>query len=342
MSNKRVSVIGKQLVAILLMAVALLLAVPTTAFAAGTAAGTQLNNTARLTYSLNGVAAEPLLGIAPTVIVAKLLNVLVTWQDSTPITANSPDTDRPLTFLVTNTGNGTDTYKLSRNNAVAGDQFDPVTAGAGSVWLESGAEAGFQATGPNADVLYIPGVNDPSLAADKGRVIYLLSAIPAGLSTGNFGKTSLIAASTIPGAAGGVPGSVVATANGMQTVVGAGGGQGSAPGSYLVGGVSLGLAKSITSTRDPGGGTRVMTGSVLTYRLVLSITGSGVAEAVVVTDPLPATLSYVAGSLTVNGAARTDAADADDVAVVDGAVKANFGTVTAPATRVLEFKATVN
>ena len=47
-------------------------------------------------------------------------------------------------------------------------------------------------------------------------------------------------------------------------------------------------------------------------------------------------------SLTVDGNARTDAADGDDASFSAGAVQASFGSVAVPATRVIEFKATVN
>jgi uncharacterized repeat protein (TIGR01451 family) len=94
--------------------------------------------------------------------------------------------------------------------------------------------------------------------------------------------------------------------------------------------------------RDPAGGERVMSGAVLTYRIVLTFTGDGLADAVALTDPLPAAVTYVAGSLTVDGAARSDAADSDGASFDAGAVQAVFGTVRAPATRVIEFKATVN
>jgi uncharacterized repeat protein (TIGR01451 family) len=326
-------------ITIVWMVLAALSAVP--GHAAGTPAGTLIRNTVTLQYSLNGTPATATAS-APPVVVGKVISVLVTSQDSAPIPSNSPDTDKATSFLVTNTGNGTETFSLSRSNSIAGDQFDPGNAAAGAIWLESGAQAGFQASGPNADILYVPGVNDVTLAADASRLAYLLSTIPGGQATGAFGKAALIASSTTPGAAGSPPGRVLGTFNGVQTVVGSGSAQSTGLGSYLVAGVSIGLAKSVSAVRDPNGGTRVMSGAVLTYRLVLTVVGSGIASGVAVNDPLPSALAYVPGSITVDGVARTDAADADDASFAAGAVLANFGNVAAPATRVIEFKATVN
>lgn len=309
--------------------------------AAGTTAGTRINNTATLTFSLNG-RSDSAVAAAPAVVVGRLINVLVTWQDGAAVPSNSPDTDKPLAFLVTNTGNGTDTFSLSRNNTVAGAQFNPSTSSTGAIWLESGQQPGFQATGSNGDTPYIAGSNDITLGPDQSRIVYVLSSIPTGQSTGAFGKVVLTASSATAGASGAAAGRILGSTNGMQVVVGPGGGQAAAQGSYLVSGVSIGLNKSVAAVRDIDGGTRVMTGSVLTYRLVLTVTGSGVANGVIVNDPLPAQVTYVPGSITVDGVARTDAADGDDSSFSSGAVLASFGSIAAPATRVIEFQATVN
>jgi uncharacterized repeat protein (TIGR01451 family) len=317
-------------------------AVSVGAQAAGTPAGSRIPNAVTLRYILDGRPQQPLVAEAPVVTVAQVISVAVTWQDGAPVLANSPDRDKPLTFLVTNTGNAPGTFRLARSDDLQGDQFDPQAAQAGAIWLESGVRPGFQASGPDADSVYLPGVTDLALPADGSRVAYLVSTIPARQPNGASASAALTAASTTPGAAGAAPGTQVGTLNGMQIVVGAGGAQGRALGSYLVSGVNASLAKSVVAVVDPSGGDRIMTGSVLTYRLVVSFGGTGVADNVVVKDPLPATLSYVRGSLTVNGAARTDSEDGDAASVLAGAVQVALGAVTAPATRVIEFKATVN
>lgn len=308
--------------------------------AAGTAAGTLIENTATIQYRIGGNPPETASATAPTLMVAKVLNVTIAWQDAAPTTASSPAASRPLSFVVTNTGNAAEPYRLTRDDNLGGDQFDPVPSAA-SLWLESGAQPGFQASGPNADIPYAAGVNDPVLPADGSRVVYLLSDIPAGVPDTASGRSRLTATATTPGAAGAAPGAAIGTFGGVPTVAGTTT-QASAIGSYLIAGVSLGLAKTVTEVRDPQGGTRVMAGSVVTYRIVLTFSGSGVADAVTFSDPLPAALSYLPGSLVVDGAGRTDAADGDGAAVSAGTVSVDFASVTAPAQRVIVFKATVN
>lgn len=308
------------------------------AWGAGTPAGTRIGNTATLSYSLPGKPPETVAAVAADVVVARVVDVVVTWQDAAAIPAGSPDTGKALSFAVTNTGNGPETFRLTRNDAQAGDQFDPQAA---SLWLESGAQAGLQTSGSAADTPYAAGVNDPALAADRSVTVYLVSSIPGGLATGAFGRSVLLATATTPGAAGAAPGALLGSFAGVQAVAGRAT-QAAGVGSYLVSGVSLGVAKTVAAVRDPAGGTRVMSGSVLTYRIVLTLTGSGVAEGVSMQDPLPASLTYVPDSLTVDGARRTDAADADGAAAASNTVSADFGAVAAPATRVIEFRATVN
>jgi uncharacterized repeat protein (TIGR01451 family) len=314
------------------------------AFAAGAPAGTPIPNAATLTYSIAGRPATPVTAVAPVVVVAEVINVVLTWQDGTPVAVNSPDAGKALTFVLTNTGNGAETFGLARNNAVAGDQFDPTNAAAGAIYLESGVQAGFQSSGPNADILYLPGINDPVLAADASRAVYVFSSIPAALATGATGNVSLSASSTTPGAAGARPGTTLAGLGqgGVDAVVGGSRGQSTVTGGYIVSGISLTVAKTVVAVRDPQGGSLVMPGSVLTYRVVLTLTGAGIAENFSFADPLPASTTYVPASITVDGAARSDGADSDNASFAGGAVGVLFGNTPVPAARVIEFKVTVN
>ena len=315
--------------------------------AVGTAAGTAIPNAATLTFVVDGKPGVTN-AVAPLVTVAEVINVVLTSQNAGPLSVASPDTSRALTFALTNTGNGTETFRLVRNNALDGDQFDPLNSPDGAIYLESGAQPGFQASGPNADILYVPGVNDPTLVADASRLVYAVSNISSPLAAGALGNLSLTASSTTPGAAGARPGTSLPGLGdgGVDAVVGGSSARSAATGGYIISGVSLAIAKSVVAVRDPAGGTRVMPGSVLTYRVVLTVSGNGIAENLSMTDPLPAQTTYGPGSITVDGAARTDAADSDNASFVTlagiGNVGVLLGNTAAPAVRVVEFKVTVN
>ena len=280
----------------------------------------------------------------PVVVVAEVIELVLTWQDASSVPVNSPDPGKSLDFVLTNTGNGTETFQLSRNNQLTGDQFDPANAAAGAIYLESGAQAGFQSTGPNADIVYQPGINDPVLAAGASRHVYVFSSIAPSLSIAALGKVSLAASSATPGAPGALPGTTLAGLGqgGVDAVVGGSRGQASALGSYIVSGISLSLVKTMAAVRDTLGGPLVMPGSVLTYRIMLALTGAGIAENFSFADPLPASTTYLPGSITVDGAVRSDTNDTDNAGFSANTVSVLFGNTPVPATRVIEFKVTVN
>ncbi|MGH6610282.1 MAG: hypothetical protein ACRECQ_08505, partial [Burkholderiaceae bacterium] len=206
--------------------------------AAGTAAGTVIQNTATLTYSIGGGPQQSTTTAPATFTVVELINVTLVWQDASNVAVGSPDSNRALTFVLTNTGNALETFALARNNAISGDNYDPTNGSAGAIFLENGLQPGFQASGPNADALHVAGSNDPALAADASRIVYVVSNTPAALTTGNVGRVELTASATTPGAAGAAPGATLVGLGqgGVDAVVGATRAQARQTGGYVVGG----------------------------------------------------------------------------------------------------------
>jgi len=312
--------------------------------AAGTPAGTSISNQVTLGYIEGGVPTSTSSNIA-TFTVAEIIDVSLLTQDTAPVTANSPDTSRVLTMLVTNIGNGSENFSLIRNNSLTGDQFDPVNAAIGGIFLENGILPGFQ---PNADTLYVPGSNDPVLAADASLVVYVVSDIPGSLAQGSTGLSSLSVASLTAGAAGAAPGTTLTGlgTGGVDALVGANRATATTTGSYQIGGLAVSVSKSIRLIQDPQGGSGgaaiIMPGTVLTYSVTLSVSGNGTANNLTFNDPLPAETSLVPNSITVNGAPRTDAIDADNANFTANTVNVIFGNTAAPITHVIEFRVTVN
>jgi uncharacterized repeat protein (TIGR01451 family) len=324
---------------------------PLASFAAGTPAGTVINNTATATYSPNGGPTVTTNSNSASITVVELINVTTVSNDAGNVPTVTPDTNKVLTFTVTNTGNGTETFALTANRAVAGDQFDPTVGSAGSIFIENGLQAGFQATGANADVLYIPGSNDLVLNANSStansNIVYLVSDIPTALVNNDLGKATLTASSKTTGAAGSAPGTTLPGLGdgGIDAVVGATQATANATGTYIVTAFSVVTSKSAT-VLDPFGGSKVVPGSVITYTITTVVTGSGgVANALIVNDTIPANTTYLAGSMKLNATVLTDATDADAGKFNGTAVVVNIGDVTATAggtTNTVVFKATVN
>ncbi len=91
--------------------------------AVGVAAGTSIDNTAQVTYTVGSVSATATSNTT-SVTVAEILDVVVTLQTpSVPVIAGA--TQQAMLFRVTNTGNGPENFRLQMASAIGGDEFDP-------------------------------------------------------------------------------------------------------------------------------------------------------------------------------------------------------------------------
>lgn len=292
------------------------------ALAVGTGAGLDISNTATVDYIMGGSSASITSNTA-TFRVDEKLDVNVTWQDATNVSVSSPASNQVLSFLLTNTGNGNDSYTLTVQNNLAGDQFNPAFV---DIYLDANGNGIFN---PGVDTLYNPGVNDPVLAANASLTVFVRNNIPAGLNSGDLGNSQLTATSNT---LSGTPGTFLANAGDNNTfaVVGASGGSSSAIGVYEVATTNVALLKSVVIS-DPLGGNQPMPGATLSYSIQVSVTGPGTATGVVITDPIPANTTYTAGSLTLNATPLTDGVDADagDVSgTTPNTVTVNLGDMT--------------
>ena len=268
------------------------------ALALGTPAGTPIANTATVTYDIG--ASSFTQSATAQFTVDERVDVVVTWQDATPVLVAPTDVDRQLTFLITNTGNGNEAFALAVDTLLAGDQFDPTN---GRAYIDANGTTVYE---PGVDPLYQAGVNDPLLAADAARIIFVLADIPATPLSGDRGDAELRATSL----SGGVTGTIVAGAGDGGTDAVIGGGTSAAIGSYLITDLFVSIAKSAV-VLDLGGGSTPAPGSTITYTLLVTPNGVGAITNLVITDLLPPFTTYVAGTLTLNGGPLTDAADAD-------------------------------
>ncbi len=319
------------------MALALTLTWSAAAYALGTAAGTNITNTATANYTVGGTPTTATSNTT-TVKVAEILNVAATWQDGASVTVAPGDTNKVLTFRVTNSGNGSDSYSLSVNTLLGGDNFDPVFA---SIYLDANANGVYNA---GIDTLHVAGTNDPVVAANAWATVFVLSNIPGALADGNTGNLRLTATSkTGSGAAG----TVIAGAGegGTDAVVGASTGASTAQGTYLVSSVTVSVVKSYVVI-DQFGGTQPVPSATIRFTITVTVAGSGTAVGVVITDPIPANTTYTANTLKLNAGALTDVSDADagDVgATTAGTVTVALGSLTsASAVQTITFDVTIN
>ena len=292
------------------------------AWAVGAPAGTVINNTAEVSYSVGAVTQTATSNVV-TVTVAEILDVTVDAQ--TPnVDVDAGETQREVLYRVSNTGNGTETFLLTMTSVIAGDQFDPVPA-TPSIYFDTDGSGDLSP----GDTPYVAGANDPVLGDDDFVTVLVVNDIPAGVADGQIGFTRLTAASrTGTGAAG----TVFAGGGdgGVEAVVGNSGADGEATSQYEVADITLAVNKSQV-VLDQFGGVVPVPGARITYSIVVSVTGSGSADSAVFTDNIPANTTYVPGSLQLNAAALTDGADADAgeySAAAPAQVRVALGTLT--------------
>ncbi|WP_226701807.1 hypothetical protein [Microbulbifer elongatus] len=323
----------------LLGGAALLLSVQ--AFAVGTGAGTTISNTASATYTDTTGNPQSVSSNTTSLRVDELLDVTVASNDAGYISASSPEIGAVLSFTVTNTGNGDEAYDLAVNTALSGDQFDPENA---LIYIDSNGDGLYDA----GDALY--DASSPlQLAADESIAVFVVADVPDALSSSDLGLVELTAESITAQASAGsdAPGTVFAGQGdgGGNAVVGSSGATAVAQNGYQITLVQPSFTKS-QSVVDPFGGSAAVQGAVITYTLTFSASGSGEITDVILSDDIPDNTTYLAGSITLNGAGKSDAADSDEARFDSSAtpprIEINIGTVNAPASYTATFQVEID
>jgi uncharacterized repeat protein (TIGR01451 family) len=103
----------------------------------------------------------------------------------------------------------------------------------------------------------------------------------------------------------------------------------------------VGLVKSATIV-DPFGGTTAVPGSIITYRIVATVSGTGNMNGLGITDIVPAGTTYVTNSITLGGNGLSDNVDADAGNFTGNTVSVSLGTVPGGQTRTVTFQVRIN
>jgi uncharacterized repeat protein (TIGR01451 family) len=305
--------------------------------AIGVPAGTSINNTAQVTYSVGAVSTTATSNTV-SVTVAEILDVVVTLQTPS-VSVAAGDTQQELVYRVTNTGNGPETFRMVMTSVLAGDEFDP-TAATPSIYFDTDSSGDLSA----GDTPYVVGSNDPALTADGFVTVLVVNDIPTTAADGNRGFSRL---TTDARTGTGAPGTAFAGqgVGGTDAVVGLTGADGDATGTYLIAGIALTAVKSQTVV-DQFGGARPVPGARINYTVVVNATGTGTAASSVFADNIPANTTFVPGTLRLNTGVLTDGADADagDYAATPTArVLVALGTLTqASGSQTIQFAVTIN
>lgn len=332
----------------LVLAAGLTLGALPQAFAAGTLAGTDINNTASVDFTVGGVNQPDVLSNTHSFKVDRKINLVVAEVGGGSTTVVPGSTAQVLTFTVTNTSNSVQDFRLvatqdatSATTAFADtDSFDVL---APATFVESGATFGYQVAEDTATFI-------DELAADGVSTVYIVASIPAAQVNGDTAGLTLtaVAAQSTGGtgayvATGGTLAADAAETNTgsaddttfTDTVFGdvAGDTDGAQDGrhsdddEYDVVTAALVVVKSATVVSDPFNGIsfpKAIPGAVVEYCLDVNNTGAAAAGSIILTDAIPANTTYVAGSIksAPTGAGTvcdlgTGTVEDDDVAGVD-------------------------
>lgn len=306
-----------------------LMTLSSTAFAAGVPAGTLIENTATASYNTGG-PTQQLDSNTVTIKVDELLDVAVASRDASAISISG---NAVLSFTVTNTGNGPEAFVLTADPNVAGNGFNTTVD---SLAVDTNGNGVYD---PGTDTLLTNGGTSPSIEPDTPLTVFVL-VTSAGAADGSTSQVNLRAqAATGTGS----PGTVFAGAGegGGAAVVGSTGADDEARGSLVASAVSVALVKTATVS-DPFGGTQPVPGARITFRIVATASGSGSANDLVITDAIPASTTYAAGSLTLDAAPLTDIADSDAGTASSSGVSVSLGTTPAGTSRAVTFDVIVN
>ncbi|MDD4965198.1 MAG: hypothetical protein PHI11_14910 [Gallionella sp.] len=331
----------------------MLLLTPQMSWAAGTAAGTLISNSATLSYATSTFLPATATSNVASFLVDQKINLLVVEVTGSATFVGAGQARAVTTFLVTNLGNAPQGFNLTAALALANP------AGAPPFSTNDFSATGLVAyADTNNNGIYDPlidiATSITTLAADASQKVFVVSDIPTTVLSNQQSVVSLTATATAPatmtalvatlGSDTAAVDFVFSDAAGVASGDIARDAKHSAYAAYLNSGAGLTLIKSVVSVLDPMGSATLMPSAVMTYQIVATLAGTGTANNIVITDPLPANITYLPGSIIVDNIAKTDAADADNAQFITASqtLVISLGNVAPPANFVITFRATIN
>ena len=321
------------------------------AFAAGTAAGTTIDNSVSLTFTVDGENQTE--GANATFVVDNKVDLTVSWDQTALVSAVPDKDDAVLKFTITNEGNNTQDFLLSLGESVDGttlpyddsdgnDTDNQNSEGTYAFYLDDGDDA--EEIG--ADDVLITSIED--LTADSSAVIWVTADIPA--AAVDFDKIGLLLTVSAADATGtilsettgdknsdlnGTPMIVFAEAESTVAAADEYDGQFTALAGIDVVTANLETSKTVVVKSDPINNTtnpRAIPGAIVTYTIEVENVGRVAADSVRILDVINDIDGLLDGSkgtisVTHTGAGLvTDASDGTKVDYTLSTIVATDGT----------------
>lgn len=310
-----------------------------------TPAATMIDNVATMTVQVGDkVTAVP--SNTVSLQVQEIVDVRV--DVLTPEVAVEADThNQRLGFRITNLGNGWQAFDLTF--AILDGDFDPHSC---VTWVDWDGDGQLDTTLDRQSTV------TPVLAPGASAVAWISCSIPTGAIHGALSRLAMRAypavlrngATPTVMSTGGTGGTFLVMGRNLRPRTYTGGGDNgggtdvgtSQPATFFVGQKVTAQLIKTQAVVDAAGGARAVSGSIVTYSLEARFGVGAAARQAVVSDAIPAGATYVAGSLTLDGASLSDAADGDAGRFAAGSIAVGLGDIAVPTVRTVTFKVRIN
>ena len=279
----------------------LILLLGVTLYAKGTSAGTVINNIATLDFIVDDTP-EQIESNVVTDTVAQLIDLHIDSLDSSDVHIQKEVPTPPLSFQITNTGNGSDKFSLQFNIKAKSDfRLDEI-----KLYVDTNNNKKFDAEDQLSDKI--------RLKADETRAFFLIAKGPEDEKIGKRHNHCYIVVKGISltggsGIAGKVyPGKGV---SGTDAVDGEKGGVDEAKGVWEYVSKKLLFIQQKSTVLNQFGGNEPVSGAIITYDITISAGKHVHARDVLYKNPIPNATVYQKNSLKLNGKSLTDAKDSD-------------------------------
>jgi uncharacterized repeat protein (TIGR01451 family) len=278
-------------------------------FAVGTGAGTAISNTATVSFTRGGNIDSEQASVSFNV--DEIVNVNVTAANTSSVITNG-DQNIAITYTITNTGNGTELFKLfdsinSSNNGL------PLSASDLTIYVNTSQTPG--AFDPNNISQQPYAGEDISIANDKIITVYIVTNIPNGAALAT--KSELLITAVSQTNANGVTagnsdfGDVIVGAgeNGTDAIIAVNNGQDNASSELIVTVFDPTKSLVVDITKTILGSTALISnagidrltdqkipGAVISYFIKVSVKNSA-ATALSISDIIPTDMTYIANSM---------------------------------------------
>ena len=252
-------------------------------FSVGVSAGTEIKNIAYLNYKVDAVAftatSNELIDI-----VDQKIDMQMTCNESDVVVVGVGESKRAMAFVLTNSGNGEDTYTFS---TVEGNPLD-FSVNNAEVYVDNGNGV--------FSIFEDSLATELSLASDANVSLFLVADIPADAS--NYSANGIKAQSTLQGS---LLYGESKKLNNFYAVMATPEEAKSDFCTYEVSNLALTLEKSATFSSD-----KAYLGSTIHYKIDVNVLGEGTIEEIVLRDNIPTGTRYVPNSLKLDGVSFGD------------------------------------